>query len=68
MCGRFTQHYIWADVQVFLDLMGPPRNLRPRYNIAPTTTIDVVGLGVAGRELIPMRWGLSPAILVEKAP
>jgi hypothetical protein len=32
--------------------------LRPRYNITPTTTIDVIRLGEHGRELVPMSWGL----------
>ncbi len=36
------------------------KNLRPRYNIAPTTTIDVVRLGGGGRELVSTRWGLVP--------
>jgi hypothetical protein len=61
MCGRFTQHYIWAELHALLDLIGPPRNLRPRHNIAPTTNIDVVRSGKAGRELDSMRWGLIPA-------
>lgn len=61
MCGRFTQHYSWTDIQAFLDVVGLPRNLRPRYNIAPTTTIDVVRYVSAGRELAPMRWGLVPS-------
>ncbi len=38
------------------------RQLRPRYNIAPTTKIPVVRCGVDGkRELVEMRWGLIPA-------
>ena len=60
MCGRFTQHYTWAEVQAFLELRYPARNLRPHYNLAPTDTIEVARLGVGGRELIPMRWGLVP--------
>jgi putative SOS response-associated peptidase YedK len=60
MCGRFTQNYTWAELHAFLSVFGPPRNLRPRYNIAPTTTIDVIRLGEHGRELVPMRWGLIP--------
>ena len=60
MCGRFTQRYSWAEVHEFLSIIGTPQNLRPRYNIAPTTSIDVVRLGEHGRELVSMRWGLVP--------
>ena len=61
MCGRFTQHYTWGQVYEFLNLLGPPRNVQPRYNIAPTTDIDVVRLDAeGGRELVRMRWGLVP--------
>lgn len=61
MCGRFTQAYSWAEIHAFLSLTGPARNLRPRYNIAPTTPIDVVRAGAQGRELVSMRWGLIPS-------
>ena len=44
MCGRFTQRYTWNEVHTFLNVFGTPLNLRPRYNIAPTTTVDVVRL------------------------
>jgi putative SOS response-associated peptidase YedK len=68
MCGRFTQHYTWEEVRAFLNVfgdLGTPRNLQPRYNIAPTTFIDVVTQRVrkreiTGREMVPMRWGLVP--------
>ena len=60
MCGRFTQNYTWEQVHAFLSVFGAPRNLRPRYNIAPTTSIDVVRQGEQGRELVSMRWGLVP--------
>ncbi len=61
MCGRFTQHYTWAEINEFLSVLGAPLNLRPRYNIAPTTTVDVVRLDKQGqRELVAMRWGLVP--------
>jgi hypothetical protein len=39
MRGRFTQFFTWSEL-VELDPAGG--NLRPRCNIAPTTTIDVV--------------------------
>jgi putative SOS response-associated peptidase YedK len=61
MCGRFTQHYTWAEVHAFLSVFGAPQNLQPRYNIAPTTMIDAVRLNGEGyRELVSMRWGLVP--------
>ena len=61
MCGRFTQNYTWEEVYAFLNVFGTPRNLRPRYNVAPTTNIDVIRLDREGRrELVSMRWGLVP--------
>jgi putative SOS response-associated peptidase YedK len=40
-------------------VFGAPRNLRPRYNVAPTTNVDVIRLDREGRrELVSMRWGL----------
>ncbi|MBV8129758.1 MAG: SOS response-associated peptidase family protein [Planctomycetaceae bacterium] len=61
MCGRFTKHYTGAEVHEFLSVFGPPRNLQPHYNLAPTDTVDVIRLTKeAARELVPMRWGLIP--------
>jgi len=60
MCGRFTQSYTWRELVELYRLTQPARNSRPRYNIAPTTAIDVVRLAESGRELVPMRWGLIP--------
>jgi putative SOS response-associated peptidase YedK len=61
MCGRFTQHCTWGEVHDFLSVFGALRNLQPRYNIAPTTSVDVVRLDPEGRrELVSMRWGLVP--------
>ena len=67
MCGRFTQRYTWSEVHAFLSVIGAAKNLQPRYNIAPTTTIDVVRLTEGGRELVSMRWGLVAGV-VEEAP
>ncbi len=60
MCGRSTQFFTWRELVELYRLTQPARNLRPRYNIAPTTAIDVVRRGCAGPELVPMRWGLIP--------
>jgi len=37
--------------------VGAARNVEPRYNIAPTSTIDVVLPTADGPALVPMRWG-----------
>ena len=60
MCGRFTQQLSWAELHRLADLIGQPRNLAPRYNISPTTAIEVIRVAGDGSELVPMRWGLVP--------
>jgi putative SOS response-associated peptidase YedK len=61
VCGRFTQKYTWRELAELYALTQSPPNLRPRYNIAPTTMIDVVRLHNGARELVSMRWALIPA-------
>ncbi|TLG77787.1 SOS response-associated peptidase family protein [Methylocystis sp. B8] len=58
--GRFTQHLSWEELHRLAGLIGQPRNLAPRYNIAPTTRIKVIRPAAGGTELVPMRWGLAP--------
>ena len=60
MCGRFTQRYSWREVHAFLSLRGPPRNLRPRYNVAPSQEVAAVRADDRGRGLSMLRWGLIP--------
>jgi putative SOS response-associated peptidase YedK len=60
MCGRFTQEFTWAEVRDFYNLLQPARNLQPRYNISPTTSVEAIVQHGGGRELVPMRWGLVP--------
>lgn len=62
MCGRFTNKLTWEDiVRLYrLTLDAPPHNLRPRYNVCPTDTIDTVVVEQGVRSLVPMRWGLVP--------
>jgi putative SOS response-associated peptidase YedK len=67
MCGRFTKSYTWHELVELYRLTQPALNLRPRYNIAPTTAIDVVRSGDAGPELVPMRWGLIRSSLKGQA-
>ena len=42
MCGLFAQSFSWCEVHDFLDLVGKPRQLPPRYNVAPGQNIAVV--------------------------
>ncbi len=42
MCDRSTQRYTWSEVYAFLSVIGAAKNLRPRYNIAPTSS-DAAG-------------------------
>lgn len=67
MCGRFTQHLSWAEIHRLAGLIGQPRNLPSRFNIAPTTAVEVIRPATeGGAELVPMRWG-PPAVVVEEA-
>lgn len=64
MCGRFSQAYSWDEIVAFSQPLTVPAdrpNLRARYNIAPTTEIDMIVLTEAGRELRKARWGLIPS-------
>jgi putative SOS response-associated peptidase YedK len=60
VCGRFTVKSDPAKVRKNFRLATIP-NLIPRYNVAPTQDISVVGLGREGPSLIRMRWGLVPS-------
>ncbi|NGP19269.1 SOS response-associated peptidase [Devosia aurantiaca] len=62
MCGRFTHEMTWADIHALYSIHNPPAtNMRPRYNIAPTQTVDMIVLDKGGnREMISGRWGLVP--------
>lgn len=61
MCGRFA---LIVDASVLADVFNvdPPRELKPRFNIAPTQTIPIVRAGKdAARECSMVRWGLVPS-------
>jgi putative SOS response-associated peptidase YedK len=64
MCGRFSQAYTWEEILAFSKPLSVPAdrgNLQPRYNIAPTTEVDIIVLTETGRELRKARWGLIPS-------
>jgi putative SOS response-associated peptidase YedK len=60
MCSRFTLTTAELTAEAF-DTPAPPA-LRPRYHIAPSQLIAVVGLKPDGetRGIALMRWGLVP--------
>lgn len=60
MCGRITRMYTWAELHALYMLTLGNSNLQPRFNICPTTTVDVVVKDDGQRSLVPMRWGLTP--------
>ncbi|MEE9314921.1 MAG: SOS response-associated peptidase [Rhizobiaceae bacterium] len=65
MCGRFSLDTSWEEIVEHFNLerpqeMGP--KMPPRYNIAPTQPIIMVGNGDDGvREGLLARWGLIPS-------
>ncbi len=63
MCGRFTRHYTWKEIHDLyrLTLPASSSNLAPRYNICPTTEIDVVTHEGDDRRLETVRWGVVPS-------
>jgi putative SOS response-associated peptidase YedK len=61
MCGRFTQAYTWRELVALYGLTQPAMNLQPRYNIAPTTNIDVlIPRGADRLELWPIKQKRTP--------
>lgn len=63
MCGRFTRLYSWKQLHRLLGLTSAPLpGLAPSYNVAPSQQSCVCRLSSRGeRELVAMRWGLTPA-------
>ena len=53
--------YTWQELVALYRLTAPASNLQPRYNICPTTQIDVVLPAGGVRQLVSMRWGLIPS-------
>ncbi len=49
VCGRFTQHYSWAQIYAFQSVIGVPQILQLCYNIAPRTLVDMVRHDAEGR-------------------
>ncbi len=61
MCGRFTLTADPGELQAAFGLSEPaPRELTPRYNIAPTQAVAVVP-NLEPRKLDVFNWGLIPS-------
>lgn len=61
MCGRSTRSGPVREVAKLVGLTEPPPELAPRYNVAPSQVIAVVGAKADGRRgLAQLRWGLVP--------
>ncbi len=62
MCGRFSIFTPEEALRQLFDYGGVPRNLAPRYNIAPTQDVPLVRVAAdRRREMIMAHWGLIPA-------
>jgi putative SOS response-associated peptidase YedK len=62
MCGRFSKNYTWREIHAMSSLISGQSILQPRYNVAPTTTVDVIRHNAAGLpERVKMRWWLVPS-------
>ena len=61
MCARYTLAVPDDEFQEHFELLIPP-GLSPRFNIAPSQPVAVVGLKADGsaRGLVPMAWGFVP--------
>ncbi len=61
MCARYTLAVPDHLFQEHFELLAPP-GLHPRFNVAPSQLVAVVGLKPDGsaRGLVPMRWGFVP--------
>lgn len=62
MCGRVAQFMSWAEIYHLLNIhsLPPGAPLEPRYNVAPTTQVQVV-LPLEDKERVaPVRWGWRP--------
>lgn len=66
MCGRFVLGASAEQLELLFDLAETPRELEPRYNIAPTQPVAIVRLkegkrDAPDRELTYAQWGLIPS-------
>ena len=68
MCGRYKQFAGWEEIYDYFNLLGTPRNIPARYNIAPTQDAPIVRSSDEGLELLMARWELIPACSERQRP
>lgn len=62
MCGRYALYTDPETLMTLFELSDVPRDLVPRYNIAPSQEVPAVRAAAdGGRELVRLKWGLVPA-------
>jgi putative SOS response-associated peptidase YedK len=62
MCGRFVQAGAPKRLSERMDLPAGSLFDRPRFNVAPTTSIAAIRESRdGGRELVALKWGLIPS-------
>jgi putative SOS response-associated peptidase YedK len=61
MCGRYSSKSKADELAREFELNETPRNITPRFNVAPTQSVPVVFIMANGRELGFLRWGLVPS-------
>jgi len=69
MCGRYSITTPVEALREAFRFSGPPINLAPRYNAAPTQDLPIVRLSADGseRQLAVLRWGLVPSWATDPA-
>ena len=63
MCGRYTHLLTWSEIVNLYRLTLPdesPEQLKPNYNVPPTTVMPIIRPAGNGRELVMAGWGLVP--------
>jgi putative SOS response-associated peptidase YedK len=64
MCGRFTDLMTWAELHALYTIhekAAPPSNMRPGYNVAPTSIIPFAHKDKGGELVLDTgRWWLVP--------
>jgi putative SOS response-associated peptidase YedK len=62
VCGRYALYTDPETLMTLFELSDVPKDLVPRYNIAPSQEVSAVRRGAdGGREWVRLKWGLVPS-------